>query len=150
MPKTNMIYEIKPGNKYYHQAFNLRYSVFFQEHGLPESVVKDRFESSSRHFVIIENESVSAYGRLTKVDSEVYKISQMVVRKEKQKMGFGSTLLKYLVNIAHKNGGRSVILNARVSFIPFYQKHGFSTSGTIFQSESTQLPHQLMIYKFKN
>jgi predicted GNAT family N-acyltransferase len=148
MPNTNMVYEIKLGDKYYHQAFKLRYSVFFREHGLPENIVKDRLESVSRHFAIIENDSVSAYGRLTKIDSEVYKISQVVVREEKQKMGFGSTLLKHLINIAQKNGGSRVILNARISFLEFYQKHGFSKSGAIFQSESTQLPHQPMIYKF--
>ncbi len=114
MPNTDMIYEIELGDKYYHQAFNLRYSLFFREHGLPVTVVKDKFESSSRHFAIIENDTVIAYGRLTKIDNEVYKISQMAVREEKQKMGFGSIILKHLINIAEKSGGREIILNARI------------------------------------
>ena len=147
MPNSVMIYEIEPGDKYYHQAFNLRYSLFFQKHGLPESIVKDKFESYSRHFAVIESDTVIAYGRLTKIKNEVYKISQMAVREDKQKMGFGSIILKHLINIAEKNGGREIILNARIPFIKFYQKHGFSSSGNLFLSESTELPHQPMTYK---
>ena len=150
MSNTNIIYEIEIGDKYYHQAFNLRYTLFFREYGLPNTVVQDKFEFCSRHFVIIEKNTVIAYGRLTKTDNEDYKISQMVVRKERQKMGFGSMLLKYLINIAGKNGGSEIVLNARIPFIEFYKKHGFSTFGTIFLSESTQLPHQPMIYRLKN
>ncbi len=150
MPNTNIVHEIRLDDEYYHQAFNLRYSLFFQEYGLPVSIVRDEFESCSRHFAIIENDLVIAYARLTKMEDEVYKISQMAVREKKQSMGFGSILLKHLINIAEINSGSEIILNARISFIKFYQKHGFSISGTIFLSESTQLPHQPMIYRLKN
>ncbi len=144
---TDMLYEIELGDIYYHQAFNLRYSLFFQEHELPKSIVKDNVESSSRHFAIIENDIVVAYGRLTKIDNEVYKISQLVVKKDKQNMGYGSKILKHLIDIAKQSGGKQIILHARIPFIEFYENHGFSTSGDIFLSKSTQLPHQRMIYR---
>jgi len=144
---TDMLYEIEVGDRYYHQAFNLRYSLFFQEYGLPESIVKDEIESSSRHFTIVKNDRVIAYGRLTKTDNEVYQISQLVVRKDKQKMGFGSIMLRHLINVAKQSGGKEIILHARIPSIEFYKKVGFSIYGSMFLSKSTKLPHRPMIYR---
>ena len=141
-----MVREIRLGDKYYQQAFNLRYSLFFQKYGLPKTVIEDKFEYKSRHFAIIKNNYVIAYGRLTKIENEVYKMSQIAVRKDMQKKGFGSTILNHLIDIAGEYGGIKIILNARIPFIEFYQKHGFSKSGEIFLSQSTGLPHQPMIY----
>ncbi len=139
------IIEVTPNGQYYPQVLKLRYISFFQEYGLPEAVVQDQLELRSRHFALVEHSRVVACGRLTNIDYAVYKISQMAVSAEKQRLGLGSALLKSIISAAQHSGGDKIVLNARIPCVPFYRKHGFFESGKIFLSATTKLPHQPMM-----
>lgn len=144
---TNMkVNEVKIGSELYKEALNLRYELFFRAHGVPENILIDEYENKSRHFVLVINLSLIAYGRLTIIDEDTYKLSQIVVKQQEQRNGYGTIILKELVTHAINNGAKKIILNARTTAIKLYTKQNFKINSEEFLSKSTGIPHVQMIY----
>ena len=129
----------------YHQALNLRYQLFFEEHALDKTVLFDKYEDYSDHLCIADN-MLQAYGRLSEMSVGNYQISQMVVSPDLQGQGLGSEILQQLVNLALTKKARLIFLNARLSALTFYQKHHFIAVGSVFKSKSTGIEHIKMVY----
>jgi len=142
--------ELKIGSKHYKEALELRYELFFQKHDLPKNILFDEHENASRHIAIICNASLIAYGRLTNLSEGTYQLSQIVVKPQEQRKGYGTIILKKLVEFAENNGGEKVILNARTTATELYKKQGFKNTGEEFLSKSTGVPHVQMLYTPNN
>ncbi len=69
----------------------------------------------------------------------------MAVLKEWRGHGIGSAILKCLLDIATTKNYSSIFLNAQVSVLGFYENHGFSAVGDVF--DDAAIPHRKMIYK---
>ena len=136
---------IQAESKYYPQALQLRYALFFQEHGLPFSMVTDKDEGKSTHLAIIENNVLLAYGRLTILDNNTSQLSQIVVQPGKKGQGYGTKILKELVALSKNKKISKLSLNARVTKTGLYEKMGFKPEGEIFPSKKTGIPHIQMI-----
>lgn len=131
------------GSAEYKQAIQLRYRLFYAEHGLEiESVLTPR-EQSAKHFVVLslEQTTVLAYGQLYKKNNNEYQIFQMVVEPSYQRQGLGSIVLEKLIQAAICNTDALITLSARTAYAEFYRKFGFETEGSVFPSSSTGLPH---------
>ena len=137
--------QITIDHDFYQQALDLRYELFFKEFDLPKDVVKDQLEDSSKHLGIALDNELIAYGRLTDLGSENYKISQVVVRTSLQGSGYGKELLKGIIKYAQSIGANSIELNSQVTAKPLYYKFGFKESGTQYPSKSTGIPHVRMV-----
>lgn len=138
--------ELEAGSNLYHEALELRYELFFQQHGLPWEIITDEHENTSRHIGIVSNGSLIAYGRITNLGEGVYKLSQIVVKPQQQGKGYGVMMLKKLVELAIISGGEKIILNARTTATQWYRKQGFISNGGEFLSQSTGVPHVQMLY----
>jgi predicted GNAT family N-acyltransferase len=69
----------------------------------------------------------------------------MAVLAEYRKRGFGSKLLQFILDIAHKQNIEPVYLHAQVSAISFYEKLGFTCQGEVFFEAG--IPHREMFRK---
>lgn len=136
-----MSHLINTDSELYRQATDLRYELFFEEHGLPKDILFDDKELSSKHIAISDDNTLIAYGRLSALNEDDFQISQMVVSSKYQSQGFGSELLSNLIRVAIINGAKSITLNARVTALGLYEKHGFIKNGSVFKSKSTGVPH---------
>ena len=127
----------------YRQAAELRYRLFYREHGIPYKSIFEPQELRSQHLVITSytKNRVLAYGRLDSQNFNEFRICQMVVEPEYQRQGLGTTILLELVKVATEHKANLVVLNARVAKMQFYQKHGFEPVGEIFPSSSTGVFH---------
>jgi predicted GNAT family N-acyltransferase len=134
---------IEYGSPLYHQAAQLRYQLFYQEHNIPFDTIFDETESQDTHVAIVNcaEERVIAYGRLVQNHPEESQIYQMVVDPTYQKQGFGTQLLQALTEIALNTGSQRIILHARVAKAGFYEKLGFTAIGDVFSSTTTGVPH---------
>ena len=141
------IHEIGKEDDFYQQARNLRYSLFFEAYDLPENILDDEKEPLSSHVAMSEGALLIGYGRLTRLDATTFQVSQMVIAPEHQSSGYGSMLLKELIERAVSSGARTVILNARATAARFYEKQGFTREGELFHSSSTGVPHVRMVYR---
>jgi len=138
--------ELKIGSDLYKQALNLRYELFFRDHGLPREILIDEHEKTSKHIAIVDGESLIAYGRVTGLGKGIYLLSQIVVKPQEQGKGYGSMILMKLVERAKNDGGKKIILNARTTATALYRKQGFINNSEVFLSKSTGVPHVQMFY----
>lgn len=134
---------IEYGSDEYHQAAQLRYRLFYQEHDIPFESIFDSQEEQDLHLAITASPTniVLAYGRLGQNSFNEFQIYQMVVVLEYQGHGLGMHILESLTEAAIERGASSLTLNARVTKMQFYQKFGFEPVGEIFSSSMTGVPH---------
>lgn len=140
------VIEFSLGVTHWYEARTLRYDLFFREKGLPESVLDDEVDEKSRHFGIHGNGKLMAYCRLTPIGNNQYAVSQMVVDMTCQRSGYGTLLLKRMIHEASLKNADALELNARLTAVAFYSKHGFVEIGEVFNSKLTDVPHVKMLY----
>jgi predicted GNAT family N-acyltransferase len=141
---------IQYGSDEYNQAAQLRYQLFYREHGIPFELIFDAHEEQDLHLAITarSDNRVLAYGRLGQTHFNEFQIYQMVVLPEYQGQRLGTRLLQGLIEAAIERGADRVVLNARVTKIQFYQKLGFKRVGDVFASSMTGVPHIKMQREF--
>jgi predicted GNAT family N-acyltransferase len=145
MTEELMIVElIKYNSQEFQQACQLRYELFYAEHGLSWDVVQDQRQANYFHGAILIQKSVVAYGQLVPQDNRIYQICQMVVKPGYQGQNYGSRILCFLIEKAQQEGAIAFTLNARLSAVGFYQKFGFQTQGEQFPSSTTGISHITM------
>lgn len=140
------IAEIQLDGLLYKKALELRYKLFFEEHGLPKDILNDKMENESSHIAISNGNELIAYGRLLALNNEESQISQMVVSPPYQNQGYGSKLLSELMLIAKSRGATIIMLNARTDAAGLYSKQGFRRVGQAYNSHSTGVPHVKMVH----
>ncbi|MFM2314187.1 MAG: hypothetical protein RLZZ04_3463 [Cyanobacteriota bacterium] len=147
-----IVEQIKYNSQEFQQACQLRYQLFYAEHGLSWDVVRDERQANYFHGAILKQNLLVAYGQLVPQSNDIYQICQMVVKPGYQGQNYGSRILYFLIEKAQQERAisfqeRSVIavtLNARLSAVGFYQKFGFQTQGEQFPSRTTGIPHITM------
>jgi hypothetical protein len=143
---------VKYGSPEYQQALALRYRLFYQEHGIPLAAIAADLEQQGDHAVItnVPEHRVLAYARLAQNSLTECQIYQMVVEPEYQGRGLGKRILQDLIDRAITLGATTLILDARVMKMGFYQKFGFEPIGEIFPSVMTGIKHIKMQKKLTN
>jgi len=135
---------IKYNSQEFQQACQLRYELFFAEHGLAWDVVQDERQANYFHAAISKQNLVVAYGQLVPQDNRIYQICQMVVKPGYQGQNYGRGILLFLIEQAKQEEAIALTLNARITAVSFYQKFGFKTQGQQFPSATTRIPHITM------
>jgi predicted GNAT family N-acyltransferase len=127
----------------YHQAAQIRYRLFYQEHNISFESIFDAGEEQALHLAVIEriSDRVLAYGQIRQNSPDEFQIHQMVVLPELQGQGLGTQILQGSIAAAIERGARLLLLNARVAKAQFYQKFGFEPLGDVFPSSMTGVPH---------
>ncbi|MGE5370915.1 MAG: GNAT family N-acetyltransferase [Solirubrobacterales bacterium] len=129
------------GSDYYLQARALRERVFYFPVGLTADAVLDDSETRSAHIVAIDQETGQVVGSVSlNTDNEAAQIIGLVVVEDLRKHGVASALIRLLFQKAQSLGFSRVWLNARVTAVGFYKKHGFITIGEEFPSRLTGVP----------
>lgn len=137
---------ISVDSRFYSEAMELRYVLFFREFGLSKSVTADELESVSSHVVITDDNALLAYGRLSPLGSGVFRISQIVVPKGHRNKGYASKLLRKLMELGAAKGAKKLELNSQVSVKAFYHRLGFREVGEVYRVKLTGIEHVKMEY----
>jgi len=78
-----------------------------------------------------------------KSDGLVVQLRQMAVDPDHQGRGIGSQIVAFAEKLAADRGYREVILHARASATPFYERAGYAPTGEIFMEVT--IPHRKMV-----
>jgi len=140
-----IIDRLSTDDDFYKQAIDLRYELFFKKLKLPFSIVQDDLESVSEHFGMRKGNTLYAYGRLTKLDSREYKISQVAVCPSFQRKGYGKELLSNIIEFAKNADAKLIELNSQVSVVGLYRGFGFIETGNTYPSKTTGVSHVKMV-----
>jgi predicted GNAT family N-acyltransferase len=139
---------IDADSKYYKDAVDLRFSVFYKEFDLDINIINDSDENTSIHLAVVAEEKVIGFGRLSLYDGTA-RISQMVVNRNMRGRGIGSGIMNILIERSIKEGCRLICLNSRMDAVSFYRKFGFEEAGNEFPSKKTGLTHIRMEKKLE-
>ncbi|MBD2102330.1 GNAT family N-acetyltransferase [Leptolyngbya sp. FACHB-261] len=128
-------------------ARRIRYSLFYEPVGLPESVLDDSIERVAFRIVLVDGSVVGGCGRLSINDESEGIISQMAVLPKYQGTGAGRTIMLALLDKAKSLGISSLRLSGRLTARGFYEKFGFVAIGASFPSKTTGVEHIEMILR---
>lgn len=116
----------------------IRREVFIDEQKVPESEEWDADDAASAHVVATLNREPVGTGRLNPAG----KIGRIAVVAGMRGRGIGSLILRRLLEEARRRGIRTPYLHAQLQAVPFYEKHGFTCEGNVF--DEAGIPHVRM------
>ena len=134
---------IKPWAEAQASAFLVRQGVFIWEQKVPAELELDEFDPLAAHALAYLDGHCIGTGRLVDLGVGQAQIGRMAVLAPFRNQGVGSLLLKNLIGLASSQGIKSIILHSQVAAIPFYEKQGFGTQGSIYAEAG--IPHRNMI-----
>lgn len=111
--------------------YALRWQILRAPHDQPPGSEQDELENGASHLAAFdEANSIVAVGRLHQTTQPgVGQIRYMAVTTDHQRQGIGMQLLQQLEQIALRHQMTTIILNARESVVPFYQRADYLIQG---------------------
>ena len=121
------------------QVFALRKAVFVEEQGVPAELEYSGDESA-HHYLATLNDTPCGAARWRKTANGI-KLERFAVLPQFRNKGVGAALLKTV--LADLPAGSSpVYLNAQLTAVRFYERHGFQCEGDVF--EEAGISHRKM------
>jgi len=136
------VYIITTAHPFYEQVIDLRQRVLRAPLGL--DIRNDDLEAETEQVIFIYEEDGVVKGcvMLQQYDAETFKLRQMAVDTAEQGKGIGLELVNAADLYATNMGKSRVLLHARETAIPFYEKLGYEVFGEALTEVG--LPHRSM------
>ncbi|MDF3078823.1 MAG: family acetyltransferase [Sphingobacteriaceae bacterium] len=112
------------------QAWPVRHKVMYPEKEFDG--IKLPKDSTGLHFGLFEDDQLISVVSFFP-DGEEAQFRKFATLDEKQRGGYGSQLLQYLIGYSKSAGIKKLWCNARKSAIGFYHKFGFKETGREFK-----------------
>ena len=126
------------------QLHAIRRTVFIEEQNVPEELEWDDIDEHCYHVMAFAADGTPIGTGRFLLDGH---IGRMAVLKAWRSKGVGSAILKRLLDLARKEGLKSVRLHAQTHAVGFYARHGFKAAGKTFMEAG--IPHQAMTIKLE-
>lgn len=133
---------IDHGSKEYKQMIDLRYHILRKPLGLTFSDVDLEREKNDILIGCFDDDRLEACCVLTPTGPKEVRLRQMAVLSGLQGKGMGRVLMQFAENVASDQGYRKITMHARTTAIGFYEKLGYSVTGSEFQEVT--IPHYAM------
>lgn len=109
--------------------FDLRWRVLREPWTTDRESGKDEHEDDAIHLMAFVDQQLVGVGRLNFTSPSEGQIRYMAVEPSFSGRGVGSAILRKLEQMARENRSTRLVLNARESVVPFYEKHGYTVTG---------------------
>ena len=133
---------IEFGSKEYDQMVALRHLMLRKPLGLQFTNEELAKEQSNILLGCFDEDELEGCCMLVEVAPGTIRLRQMAVLSGLQGKGIGRVLMSFAENVARDRRYRKIIMNARVSSIPFFEKLGYQVSGNEFIDLT--IPHVVM------
>jgi GNAT superfamily N-acetyltransferase len=133
---------IEFGSKEYDQMVALRHQMLRKPLGLQFTNEELAKEQSNILLGCFDEDELEGCCMLVEVAPGTIRLRQMAVLSGLQGKGIGRVLMSFAENVARDRRYRKIIMNARVSSIPFFEKLGYQVSGNEFIDLT--IPHVVM------
>lgn len=110
----------------------IREAVFVKEQGVDPSIEYDEFEDSSKHYVLKAADLPVGCARYRWVGPDI-KLERLAVLKEERGKGYGTFIMKRLLEISLGLKPRNIYLHSQITAKRFYERFGFEASGPVFR-----------------
>jgi len=126
-------------------VFAIRKEVFVNEQAVDPEEEYDEFETQSRHFLLLVDDTGAATGRFRSTEKG-WKIERMAVLKAYRGRSYGALVLQSMLAVIPRDG-RPIYLHAQEHALPFYKRYRFVAEGDRFLEAN--IPHFKMVYTVK-
>lgn len=128
------------------RVLDLIYAVLYRDFGVgPRDDWYVRGEAGSIVVALSHRGGLLGVARLLGEREEpLRQLRQVAVEPAVHGTGVGRALIGELERIAAMEGATEIVLNARDTAIPFYERLGYIAEGDVFVSELTGIPHRFM------
>ncbi len=133
---------IDHGSKEYEQMVELRYNMLRKPLGLSFSDEELAREKDDILICCFDDKKLEGCCLLTEEAPQIYRLRQMAVVSGLQGKGIGRVLMQFAENISRDRGYNKIMMHARKTAIPFYEKLGYTVTGEEFTE--VKLPHYCM------
>jgi GNAT superfamily N-acetyltransferase len=133
------ILRVEHGSSLYQAAVFLRNEVLRRPLGLAFSPEQLAAEVGSIHLSAYDEHTLLGCLNLLPLPDGEIKMRSVAVRPDLQRAGVGTALIKHSELLATQEGFRRMMLHARETAVPFYQRLGYVIEGERF--EQVTLPH---------
>lgn len=131
--------QIEHNSPTYRKAVELRRQVLRIPLGLDFTDAQLAHEAADFHLAAMDDDDVIACLILVDTRSGMVKMRQVAVSPHLQRSGAGTRLVAFSEAFAIERGFERMILHARETAVPFYQKLGYAIDGDAF--EEMGIPH---------
>ena len=104
------------------EYYDLRYRVLREPWNQPIGSERNEGDASEQHFALYSDLNLIAVGRLDQCEEKKRQIRFMAVEKSAQGSGYGKMLMIEMEKYCCNDKVNEIILHARESAIPFYEK----------------------------
>jgi GNAT superfamily N-acetyltransferase len=104
------------------EYYDLRYRVLREPWNQPIGSERNEGDSSEQHFALYSGINLMAVGRLDQCEEKKRQIRFMAVEHDQQGLGYGNLLMLEMEKCCCNAQMDEIILHARESAIPFYEK----------------------------
>jgi len=115
-PKTKKEFEL---------MYDLRWRILRQPWNQPKGSEKDEIESEAYHFIVLLHNEMVGTARFHKLNENIGQIRYLAVEKPFQRKGIGGKLMEAIHLTAMNQFLKYIILNARETALPFFEKMGY-------------------------
>lgn len=117
-------------SKEFEAIMHIRNTVFEKEQGAAAEEEIDIYDNdnSTVYALIYDDKFPVATGRIA-ITPKGYKIGRIAVIKNQRGKGLGGILVNALCDKAYEMGADSILVDAQLHAVPFYEKLGFSPTG---------------------
>lgn len=116
----------------FHDAMNIRLTVFVKEQNVPEELERDEFDNVSHHFVGYQDGQPVTTVRIKKEDQN-WHVQRVATMKDARGHGYAQQLMEEIIKRAKLEPGINyLVLGAQLTAILFYEKIGFKAVGPEF------------------
>ena len=113
------------------ECIRIRLRVFVAEQAVPIGEEVDAYDASAMHYLAFCEGRAVGTARLVGMDASLGKIGRVAVVKEYRGIGVGSMLLAHLIR-TDGSSHSTLMLDAQVDAIAFYERFGFRATGGVF------------------
>lgn len=117
----------------------IRDAVFIEEQQVPEALEWDGTDADALHLLALDDKGRPIGTARLRPSGQ---IGRMAVLAPWRRRGVGSALLRRLLAEAAQGDWPELFLNAQLSALPFYTRHGFRPQCEVF--EEAGIPHRRM------
>lgn len=114
-------------------AMHIRFAVFVDEQKVPADLEPDEYDADAHHLIAQTGDGLPV-GTLRVVNkgSGTAKIGRVAVLAPYRGLGVGHFLMQAAENYAQSANVSTLILDAQLPVIGFYEKRGYVASGPVF------------------
>ena len=128
------------------EYYDLRFRVLRKPWNQPIGSERNEGDASEQHFALYKGINLFAVGRLDKCEVEKRQIRFMAVEKIAQGSGYGKMLMIEMEKYCRNDKVHEIILHARESAIPFYEKLSYQLQEPSYKLFG-EIQHYLMSKK---